>query len=521
MRKLFLAIGLLLPLIGHGAQAETSGNLPPKFAIPWGNSAGAPAYIRPIPQSSQIGIQNCAASLTDGFPPLTFIAQSAGGCPPFGQDFNGILQQLSKWSRWNGMGTPVFYDSAFSAAIGGYPEWAALAVLAAPGCSWVSKVNANSSNPDTGGANWQNTCALGGVLTGTTQNAGLAPSGVTAGTYVAPTVTLGADGRVTAASNGSGAADPTNLGFSASAAANALTINLTTAAGLTPTASSPVVIPFRSTTLATGTAVQTVVSGATSITIPSGATLGTVNATAFRIWIFATYHAGSPQLGVAKCSVGTTTAATIFPCTSWETALNSPTAISAGATSAGVLYATAAVTNDAIHILGYCEYTTGLTVAGTWASACTTLHVLDAGTKKPGDTVQTIMSAPTNGVTGMTLAITPTSAANLVNASASLICDSASSTINSVTVALERGATTLRTQIAQLNSSGGVVTYQNFTPMSMVFLDFPATTAATPYSLVSNSGCGSGFTYPTIILNEIMGAMEPANDDDASLRKAG
>ena len=123
MRKLFLAIGLLLPLIGHGAQAETSANVPPKFQIPWGNAAGAPSYIRPIPQSSQIGIQNCAASLTDGFPPLTFIAQSAGGCPPFGQDFNGILQQLSKWSRWNGMGTPGQIRGGQVAQGGSGPIW--------------------------------------------------------------------------------------------------------------------------------------------------------------------------------------------------------------------------------------------------------------------------------------------------------------------------------------------------------------------------------------------------------------
>jgi hypothetical protein len=157
MRRLF-AITLLCLLAGiHHASGESSSSLPSKFAIPWGNSAGS-SYIRTIPQASQIGIQNCAASLTDGFPPLTFVSSAQGGCPPFGQDFNGILKQLSQWSRWNGMGTPVFYDSAFSSGISGYPEWATLAVVATPGCFWVSTVNNNASDPDTGGANWVNTC---------------------------------------------------------------------------------------------------------------------------------------------------------------------------------------------------------------------------------------------------------------------------------------------------------------------------------------------------------------------------
>jgi len=52
------------------------------------------------PQASQIGITNCAASLTDGFPPLTFVPVAQGGCPPFGSDFNGILRQITQWSQW-------------------------------------------------------------------------------------------------------------------------------------------------------------------------------------------------------------------------------------------------------------------------------------------------------------------------------------------------------------------------------------------------------------------------------------
>lgn len=155
-KKLLSALGLVVMLC-NAAAAETIGDVPSKFNVPWGNQAGA-NYIRAIPQASQIGIQNCAASLTDGFPPLTFVPAAQGGCPPFGQDFNGIFKQISQWSRWNGMGTPVIYDSAFSSQIGGYPKYSMLSVAATPGCYWVSNVDNNTSDPDTGGANWVNTC---------------------------------------------------------------------------------------------------------------------------------------------------------------------------------------------------------------------------------------------------------------------------------------------------------------------------------------------------------------------------
>jgi hypothetical protein len=126
---------------------------PPKFPIPWGNSAGS-AYIRSIPVSSQIGTQNGAASLTDGFPPLTFVPSVAGGCPPFGADFNGILKQVTQWSQWQQASGPIFYDSAFAAAIGGYPNGATLSSAIVPGYLWLSTADDNTSNPDTGGANW-------------------------------------------------------------------------------------------------------------------------------------------------------------------------------------------------------------------------------------------------------------------------------------------------------------------------------------------------------------------------------
>lgn len=144
----------LLALLFVPASAMQQSDLPPRFNIPWGNSSVAP-YIRNIPQASQIGVQNCAASLTDGFPPLTFVPASAGGCPPFGADFNGVLKQITQWSRWQAAGGPVFYDATLSTAIGGYPKGATVQSSVLVGRIWFSTADNNTTSPDAPtSANW-------------------------------------------------------------------------------------------------------------------------------------------------------------------------------------------------------------------------------------------------------------------------------------------------------------------------------------------------------------------------------
>lgn len=125
-----------------------------KFPIPFANNA-APSYIRPIPEASQIGIQDGAASLSDGFVPDNFIPEAAGGVPPFGQDFNGLMNQSTAWTRWANAGAPMGYDATFSTDIGGYPAGAILAAAAANGSFWVSTTDDNTTDPDAGGAGWR------------------------------------------------------------------------------------------------------------------------------------------------------------------------------------------------------------------------------------------------------------------------------------------------------------------------------------------------------------------------------
>lgn len=161
---LFVAL-LAAALFGNlPAAAMDQASTPPKFSIPWGNSAGS-SYIRSIPVPSQIGTQNCAASLTDGFPPLTFVPAGAGGCPPFGSDFNGILKQVTQGVRWYQAGGPIYYDSAFATGAGGYPAGTIIQSAIVPGNQWMSTADGNTNDPDNGGANWVQ--APGQVPTGT------------------------------------------------------------------------------------------------------------------------------------------------------------------------------------------------------------------------------------------------------------------------------------------------------------------------------------------------------------------
>lgn len=305
---------------------------------------------------------------------------------------------------------------------------------------------------------------------------------------------------------------PVNFGLSAPApSGGALTINLTQANGNAPTSSSPVLVPFRSTALATGTVTWSTISAPQSITIPSGATLGTSNGVPFRVWIFEDYNGGTPELGVATCS--STTA--IFPCASWESTLVTSTTISAGAGTAGKLYTTTGVTLDAVRIIGYCEFSSGLATAGTWASACTTLQPFGPGVNKPGAIVQTQYGTTTTpGTTtsasfvaltnGLTVSITPTSTPNLVRAVAFGTLGSGSGA--SVTVQMARGATLIgNPYIMNLAGSGA-----SQTPASLGVLDAPASTSVLSYGFQGKVPSSTG-SFPAassglvLQLDEIQG----------------
>lgn len=127
---------------------------------------------------------------------------------------------------------------------------------------------------------------------------------------------------------------------------------------------NPCKLDFRNPILPSGVPINYCVAAALSCIVPSGATLGTVSGnTARLVWIVA-YNAGTPVLCVANIAGGLNLD---------ETTPISPTIISSGATSAGVIYSASAVAaNSPFRVVGFCDIYEG--AAGTWATAPSTVQ---------------------------------------------------------------------------------------------------------------------------------------------------
>ena len=142
-------------------------NQPAKIQLPWAQNAGA-SYVRVVPVPSQIGIANGRSSWNDGFPPLTFVPDSAGGVPPYGDDANGALKQISAGEQWIQAGGPLPYDSVFSSSIGGYPQGALIPDATALGIYWLSLVDNNTSDPAALSGAWQTVALVATTAAGPT-----------------------------------------------------------------------------------------------------------------------------------------------------------------------------------------------------------------------------------------------------------------------------------------------------------------------------------------------------------------
>lgn len=132
--------------------------IPVKIQQAWANAATS-SYVNalPLPYASQQTVgDGHNASMADGFPPVTFNDPAAGGIPPDGKDMNAILKWVTQWLIYSQAGGTVQYDSAFSAAIGGYPNGSVLASTVTPGLFWLNLADNNTVAPDSGSsANWR------------------------------------------------------------------------------------------------------------------------------------------------------------------------------------------------------------------------------------------------------------------------------------------------------------------------------------------------------------------------------
>lgn len=315
----------------------------------------------------------------------------------------------------------------------------------------------------------------------------------------ANTFAAGGVGLITAqslATSAIGFTEPINLGLTASSNGTALTLNLVSSNGSVPSPTNPIIVPFRSPTITTGTTSVVTIATATSLTIPSGATLGTTNSIAFRIWTFLGLNAGTPELVVATCS----NTSSIFPCAAWEYTTKTTSTISASATTAGVPFAAAAVSNDSLRIIGFCDFASGLTSAGVYASSCSTLQPFGPGIKKPGDLIQ-VINPNLLGITSTTFtnsqvstnvaaSITPSSGPNLIKFYAMFSAGSQTAG-DGVAAQIFRGTTAL--SILYKISTPTTIVGGGCISQTIIGYDAPSAITSTTYVVKGeNQGAGTG-----------------------------
>lgn len=181
---------------------------------------------------------------------------------------------------------------------------------------------------------------------------------------------------------------PVNLALDATNGTNALTIAIKTNTGNDPSVGDPVKIPYRSATDATGTYALRELTSAQSLTITSGATMGASDGVAFRLWVVWIDDGTDYSLGVINCYDSTNN--DIYPLTADDIGL-SATTMSASADSAQVLYADGSPSSSfVVRVLGYIEYTGGLTTAGTWDADPEVIQLYSPDVPLPGGILRTI-----------------------------------------------------------------------------------------------------------------------------------
>lgn len=138
---------------------------PPVLREPIAADAAGGNITNPMPESPT---GTNAASIEQGFPPVTMTSELAGGKPPLGQDMNGFLFLLSSHLVYAQSGLPYLFDTDVATALGGYPIGAIVGMNDGTGI-WINEVANNSNAPDgsppgLGGSGWMPLANLGGVV---------------------------------------------------------------------------------------------------------------------------------------------------------------------------------------------------------------------------------------------------------------------------------------------------------------------------------------------------------------------
>lgn len=205
--------------------------------------------------------------------------------------------------------------------------------------------------------------------------------------------------------------------LTASTGSNALTVAIKTDAGNDPSATEPVYIAFRDTTVTAGGLSLVAVTAATSLVISNGSTLGLANSEYARVHIGVINNSGTAELfaWTAQVAAGLNM---VYPV---EQDLVTTTAEggAGAADSNGTYYSTTARTSKAWRYAGFVEVQIG--TSGAWSNAVALVQTYLPGVPRPGEVVQrraafsssagnTSSTSFTN--TSCTLSITPKARAN-------------------------------------------------------------------------------------------------------------
>ncbi len=120
---------------------------PGKITTPWATGGLKNA----IPANANPATGN--AGYDQGFPAVNMTPKVAGGIPPFGQDFNGVLFEITTILRYMQAGGMPTFSSSLSTAIGGYPKGAV--IIAADGVTqYQNQVDGNTNDPNANTTGW-------------------------------------------------------------------------------------------------------------------------------------------------------------------------------------------------------------------------------------------------------------------------------------------------------------------------------------------------------------------------------
>jgi hypothetical protein len=158
---------------------------------------------------------------------------------------------------------------------------------------------------------------------------------------------------------------------------NQLTIALKTAAGNDPSPADPVYAAFRKSTLSVGGYQIREIISALSIVLPNGSACNPGGNSPFRNWVGLLDDSGTVKFAVEMCSNG-------FGVYSLADGDLASASAAGGAFS---LYAATTVTAKPLSVIGYLEWSSGLSTTA-WTADPDIIVLRNAGTKLPGEIVQ-------------------------------------------------------------------------------------------------------------------------------------